>query len=157
MTASAPSYSFSTRPTALLSASGVRGDWISCQRQPITQRASTDPAEWARRLFHDPPAWVGAALALRDRAVGLIGIRPTEPDSFAVLAGNDTEVIVGTDDRHLDFRTSVRCAHGSVDVITVVQIHNALGWLYLLPVRVMHPLMVRRMLRRTAALLDRGE
>ena len=64
------------------------------------------------------------------------------------------EVLVGSDDRHLDFRASVRCAPGAVEMVTIVQIHNALGWVYLLPVRLVHSLMVRRMLRRAATRLD---
>lgn len=138
--------------TPLLAASEVRGDWISCQRQPVTPSASTDPSEWAHRIFHDPPLWVGAAVALRDRLVRLVGIRPSSRETFAVLARNDTEVIVGTDDKHLDFRASVRCGDGFVDVITVVHVHNALGRLYLLPVRLVHASMVRSMLARAARL-----
>lgn len=138
--------------TPLLAASDVRGDWISCQRQRVTPGASTDPAYWARRMFADPPPWVGAALALRDRLVGLVGIRPSSRDTFAVLARSENEVIVGTDDRHLDFRASVRCSDGFVDVTTIVQVHNRLGWFYLLPVRLVHASMVRSMLARAARL-----
>lgn len=142
--------------TALLAASGVRPDWSSVQRLAVTPLASTDPAHWAHRMFHDPPAWIAATLALRDRAVRLVGLRTPSRDGFVVLTRTDDEVLVGSDDRHLDFRASVRCGHGSVDVITVVQVHNRLGWLYLLPVRLAHPFMVRRMLRRAALHLDRS-
>ncbi|WP_309104705.1 DUF2867 domain-containing protein [Microbacterium sp.] len=143
---------FACEITPLLAASGVRGDWISWQRQQVTSGSSTDPAEWARRIFSDPPRWVGAALALRDRLVGLVGIRPSSRETFAVLARSGDEVIVGTDDRHIDFRASVRCSDGFVDVTTIVQVHNRLGWFYLLPVRLVHASMVRSMLARAARL-----
>src|SRR5687768_11260930 len=76
-------------PTALLTASGVRDDWSDCQRLPGTPSASKDPAEWARRLFHDPPPWVAAALSLRDRVVGSLGLRPASSDAFRVLAQSE--------------------------------------------------------------------
>jgi hypothetical protein len=141
-------------PTALLIAAGVRDDWSDCQRQPVTANASTDPAEWARRLFHDRPPWVATALSLRDRAVATLGLRAASPETFRVLAQNEQEVLVGSDDRHLDFRASVRCADGAVNVTTYVQIHNLLGRLYLGPVRLVHGAMLQRMLRRAAAHLD---
>ncbi|GAA3011814.1 DUF2867 domain-containing protein [Streptosporangium longisporum] len=141
-------------PTTLLTASGIRGDWTDRQRQPVSAHACTDPAEWARRLFHDPPAWVTAALSVRDRAVRLLGLRTTSQESFPVLARDEKEVLVGVDDRHLDFRAAVRCDDGAVDVITFVQVHNTLGRLYLGPVRLVHPPLVRGLLRRAAGHLD---
>lgn len=147
-------YSVAAAPTALLTESGIRADWTSRQRQPVSERASTDPVEWAHRLFQDPPARVAAVLALRDRAVALVGLRPTSPSTFDVLQRTEREALVGMDDRHLDFRASVVCHPHGVDVTTFVQIHNRLGRLYLLPVRVLHSLVVRRMLGRAAAHLD---
>lgn len=140
--------------TALLTASGVRADWIDCQRQRVSPEACADPAEWARRLFHDPPPWVVAALSLRDRVAAILGLRAASPETFGILAQNEQEVVIGSNDRHLDFRASVRCADGAVSVITIVQIHNLLGRLYVVPVRLVHAVMVRRMLLRAAARLD---
>ena len=158
MTITQPTRAYSTAAssTALLATSGIRGDWSSCQRQPVSPRACADPAEWADRLFRDPPPWVASVLAVRDRAVALVGIRTTTQESFEVVAKNEHEVLVGSDERHLNFRASVRCSDGTVDVVTFVQAHNLLGWLYLCPVRLVHSLIVRRMLRRAASHLDPG-
>ncbi|WP_246190566.1 DUF2867 domain-containing protein [Agromyces agglutinans] len=149
-------YSAEASPTALLAGARIRNDWSSRQRQPVTSRASADPAEWTRLLFHTPPTWVVSGLAIRDRLVALVGLRPVTEDTFRVLAQSEQEVLLGSDDRHLDFRASVRCAHGTVDVVTFVQVHNALGWLYLVPVRLVHSMIVRRMLRHAADRLDPG-
>ncbi len=51
--------------------------------------ASTEPAEWAERLFSlesMPPRWVAAAMGLRQGLVPLIGIPPKAPprDTFRV-------------------------------------------------------------------------
>lgn len=145
-------YSVAATPTTLLAASGIRGDWSDCQRLPVSAHASTDPAEWAHALFHDPPAWVASALSVRDRV--LLGLRATSQESFPELARNEDEVLLGSGDRHLDFRASIRCSDGAVDLTTFVQIHNLLGRIYLWPVRLAHALMVRRMLSRAAGHLD---
>lgn len=147
-------YSTVASPTTLLTASGIRDDWSDCQRLPVSPHACTDPTEWATRLFHDPPTWVASALRLRDRVVALLGLRVNSQTIFRLLAQNEQEALVGSDDRHLDFRASIRCADGAVDVITFVQIHNVLGWLYLGSVRLVHGFMVRTMLRRAARHLD---
>lgn len=105
-------------------------------------------------LFHEPSATMTAVLAVRDRLVALVGLRPSSRDSFRVLARNGDEVLVGSDDRHLDFRASVRCTRHTVDVVTYVEVHNLLGRLYLIPVRMVHAAIVRGMLRRAAKRLD---
>ncbi|MCP2635476.1 DUF2867 domain-containing protein [Microbacterium sp. HD4P20] len=140
--------------TPLLRASAIRGDWTSRQRQPVTADACADPAVWTAALFHEPSATMTAVLAVRDRLVALVALRPASRDSFRVLARNEDEVLVGSDDRHLDFRASVRCTRHTVDVVTFVEVHNLLGRLYLMPVRIVHSTIVRGMLRRAAKRLD---
>lgn len=140
--------------TALLQASDIRGDWASRQRQPVTAHACADPAVWTAALFHEPSAAMTAVLAVRDRLVARVGLRPASRDSFRVLARDGDEVLVGSDDRHLDFRASVRCTRHTVDVVTYVEVHNLLGLLYLVPVRMVHAAIVRGMLRRAAKRLD---
>ncbi|MBB5833622.1 DUF2867 domain-containing protein [Kribbella italica] len=154
MTDQHPADATSKPGSALLAACGVQADWSDCQRQPVGPSASTDPLAWTSELFHRPPAWVASALALRDRAVALFGIRTAAEHSFRVRASNEHEALIGTDDKHLDFRASIRCVDGAVEVITIVQIHNLLGRLYFAPVRLLHPPMVRQMLRRAAKELD---
>nr|WP_240948923.1 DUF2867 domain-containing protein [Microbacterium sp. CFH 90308] len=150
----ARAYSAPAWRTALLRASAIRGDWTSRQRQPVTAHASTDPAVWTTVLFHEPSATMTAVLAVRDRLVALVGLRPSSRDSFRVLARTGDEVLVGSDDRHLDFRASVRRTRHTVDVVTYVEVHNLLGRLYLVPVRMAHAAIVRGMLRRAAKRLD---
>jgi hypothetical protein len=67
--------------------------------------------------------------------VGIFSIRSIEPD----------ELIVGDDDKHLDFRISIFKASQTVTVSTVVEIHNTLGRVYMLVVKPFHRLIVRTM------------
>lgn len=115
---------------------------------------STDPGGWADRVFTHPPRWIRHALGLRDTLVGALGLKTNDLHAttpFPELKRTEREVIYGLDDRHLDFRASVH-VHQSADgvevaIVTVVQRHNLLGRLYFLPVRAVHPLVIRSLLR----------
>jgi hypothetical protein len=96
-------------------------------------------------------------LGARDRLVGAVGLKRTDRERarpFPELSRTDTEVVLGMDDLHLDFRVGVHVvpvADGvRLTVGTVVLFHNAFGRLYFLPVRPAHRVIVRSMLRRAA-------
>ena len=76
---------------------------------------------------------------------------------FRVLARSDTEIILGDDDRHLDFRVGIlRQVNGDRTVVvvsTIVSFHNWLGRLYFMPVQRFHRLIVPALMRRAAARL----
>lgn len=109
-----------------------------------------DPQAWADAIFRDPPRWVVAVLGLREALVGLVGIARGGASSFETLARRADEVLLGTDERHLDFRVSVLREADRVVVSTLVQLHNARGRAYFGLVRKVHPVVVRAMLTRAA-------
>jgi hypothetical protein len=114
-----------------------------------------DPQAWADAIFHSPPAWVAALMGLRQALVGLVGIERGSSESFTVLARDGAEVLLGSDAGHLDFRAVVRTESEQVVLTTVVQLHNLRGRAYFGLVRLVHPLIVRSMLRRAAWRLSR--
>ncbi len=61
-------------------------------------------------------------------------------------------LIVGADDKHLDFRAVLRVIGEDLQCTTVVQEHNATGRAYFLVVKPFHRLIVRPVLRRVAPL-----
>ncbi len=109
--------------------------------------------------------WVYALLWLRNRIVSVIRLkaegegprRPmtlepgTQAGIFRVFERNANEILMGENDRHLDYRVSVivqsRPNAHYVMVATVVHHHNWLGRLYFIPVRPLHRLTVRGMMR----------
>jgi hypothetical protein len=114
------------------------------------------------------PAWVRALMTLRNRIVAPFGLKTEAPagapraqgDSFAqgeyagvfrVFARRDDELLLGGDDRHLDFRFSLllRQEETFQDVFatTTVQFHNLWGRLYFRVVAPFHRLVVPAMLR----------
>ena len=118
---------------------------------PLQPGTPADPALWARRLFslRAMPRWVVGALALRQALVPLLGIQRATDDVFAVREQDGDEVLLAADDRHLDFRCAVAVDRAArlLLVTTTVRLHGWRGQAYFLPVRVLHPLVVRAMIR----------
>jgi hypothetical protein len=73
---------------------------------------------------------------------------------FRVYERTDDEVLLGEDDRHLDFRVSMLLQREGLEaprvvVATVVRYNGRLGRLYFAVVRPFHRRIVPAMLRRT--------
>ena len=76
---------------------------------------------------------------------------------FKVYSTSPTEVVLGEDDKHLDFRLSVLCSGQSspgakrhLILSTVVYCHNRLGRLYIFLIAPFHRLVVQSSLRSAA-------
>ena len=132
--------------------------------------ASTDPEVLARFLFAHQPAWIGGLMKVRDLLVAGFGLktgkhlaslaegaRAHRVGIFKVYSVSETEIILGEDDKHLDFRVSVLCPvaalpHASRQLVvsTVVQCHNRLGRAYIFLIAPFHRAVVKASLRRAA-------
>lgn len=139
--------------TPLLDAALERVDWSDAHAVDRAPGLPSDAQAWADAAFRSPPAWVAGALAVREAVVPLIGIARGGRSSFATVASRPGEVLLGTDERHLDFRASVLVEPDRVVLSTVVRWHNRRGRAYFALVRHVHPVVVRAMLRRAARLL----
>lgn len=128
--------------------------------------ATHDPETLARFIFANQPDWVWRLMRLRDRIVGPAGLKTVERlhasgvgrvGIFRIYETHPGEIILGEDDRHLDFRLSVLCrpephagsAH-SIVVSTVVHCHNRLGRSYLFVIAPFHRRIIQAGLRRAA-------
>jgi hypothetical protein len=150
-----------SRPTAvpaggLLDGALARVDFADAYSVLVRPGMPEDPQVWADAVFRDPPAWVVAALGLRQALVGFVGIARGDTSAFDTLARTDDEVLLGTDDGHLDFRASVRREPDRVVVSTVVRLRNLRGRAYFAVVQRVHPFVVRAMLGRAAERLSRS-
>jgi hypothetical protein len=134
-------------------------DYADATIAVIGPQASIDPAEWGRMLFGRDamPRWVLVAMALRQVAVRLIGIPPAARDVFRIREVVGDEALIAADDRHLDFRCGVAVDAGMrlVRITTTVKLHGWRGRLYFAPVRLVHPIVVRSMVRGAARRLER--
>ena len=123
----------------------------------------------ARSALGDPAPWVRLLLGLRDALVAGFRVKTSQEvrraaiadnaeriDFFRIRARSDRELILGEDDRHLDFRLSLLLrarADGSGDELvatTVVRCHNALGRVYLALIARFHRLVVISNLSRAS-------
>ena len=113
---------------------------FTCRR-----RASDDLEVLARALFERQAGWIraltlgarcgdgDAAAAARGSVIGY----------FPLLSKSAGELVVGEDDRHLDFRVAILLRTGAaggreIVVVTVVRCHNRLGRTYLAVIAPFH-------------------
>ena len=118
----------------------------------------------AMTALGNPPSWVRLLLLTRDGVMGLFGVKSSGEvrrsahgrdriDFFPVLSCSANEIILGADDRHLDFRLSLlrQPAMQGLPVLvatTVVHCHNRLGRWYLAAIMPFHRLIMRSSLSR---------
>ena len=109
-----------------------------------------DAIEATRLAFAHGPLWIRALLGLRNRLGRVVGLKPAPPGGFPVLRQAADQVVLGFDDRHLDFRVVVAVAGGFATVTTLVRWHNAWGRAYLLAIMPFHRVIVARMVEAVA-------
>jgi Protein of unknown function (DUF2867) len=127
--------------------------------------ASRNPDVLARFIFSVQPSWIGALTNVRDAFVAGFGLKTakhlatlssdaTVPriSIFRVFSTSETEVVLGENDKHLDFRVSILRTPGSTQLTlsTVVHCHNRLGRTYLSVIAPFHRQVVKASLRRAA-------
>ena len=137
------------------------GDWadgfvVTSQTTVANARAA------AEKVLTSFPFYVTALMAVRNAIVSVVGLKTgskRHPDTdyvgfFPVISQTAEQVVVGMDDRHLDFRCVVDLANSAlgvdVSLTTVIDRHNWLGHCYLFVVRPFHRHIIKSSLRRMA-------
>ncbi|MXN47605.1 DUF2867 domain-containing protein [Shinella kummerowiae] len=112
--------------------------------------------EATRLALEHPPGWVRRLMVLRNALVAPFGLKgaaeqvktsETEIGGFPVVSASDDRVVLGFDDRHLDFRIVIdirqdRPNGQTLSVMTLVHRNNLFGRLYLAAVMPFHKLIV---------------
>ena len=141
--------------------------YCDCYRMAVpTTNITLDDA--VRAFFHGAPAWVRLAMVMRDKVMGHFGYHTQGPEPphdlagvrfepgttlglFHIFARYQQELIMGSDDRHLNFLVSILLVKEPdrtwVYITTTVQLHNAMGRLYFALIKRPHQLVVRSMMR----------
>jgi hypothetical protein len=121
-----------------------------------------------KAFFSSGPKWIDRLFDLRNKIVRRLGLKTSgngtnreeqlrrfqcEPGEhlglFKVFHKSENEVVIGEDDRHLDFRVSLSVSgkvNKTLALTTTVKFRNGFGRLYFLPVRPFHKLIVPAML-----------
>lgn len=115
--------------------------------------ASDLSPETAAKVGLSMPGWVKALLKLRNRIVAPLGLKTEVSDTgpgaiFPVTHQDADEIILGTDDSHLNFRICIHRQDGLIHMATWVHRNNLLGRIYLAVVMPFHVLIVRDAMRR---------
>jgi hypothetical protein len=126
-----------------------------------------DAPQIARAMLGRSPPWLKGLLAIRDSVMARFDVKTTAQlrrgagaagriGFFPVVSSTSGEIVLGENDRHLDFRLSVLIARGdgALDQLvatTAVHCHNRLGRIYLRVITPFHHLVVRSLLARAVA------
>lgn len=155
-----------------LLAGGASNVYWDCYEAPLA-RADLSMQQLCLAVFAHHPMWMKRLLALRTRLVAPFGIggptlreltRPVEHRQYAIgeriarfklYAQSEREIIMGGDDKHLDFRVSlakmVEDGCTTVALTTMVMPHNLFGRIYLRVILPFHRLGLRMLLANAAA------
>ncbi|HTD02494.1 DUF2867 domain-containing protein [Undibacterium sp.] len=167
---------YSVKPVALPGESRVahiygKTDLADAYAIRLPEGAIADPELLARFVLSHQAPWVASLMRLRDALVAGFGIKTSKQlqdlgDAhddkriylFRIYATSANEILLGEDDKHLDFRlsvlhqTQVQSTESSSYLVlsTVVHCHNFLGRAYILLIAPFHRLVVQSSLRRAA-------
>lgn len=125
---------------------------------------SIDAVTATRRALASPPVWARPLMLLRDIIVLPLGLKtrfdpslqqPRRIGIFPVISEAAERVVLGFDDRHLDFRVivdAVPAGEGErrLTATTLVRTHGASGRLYLAAVTPFHRMIVPAALAQAA-------
>jgi hypothetical protein len=170
-----PSEFTTVKPVALPAQSAVATVYASMNLADafaiqLPSGTSADPDILWRFLISQQPSWIGWLVNVRDAIVACFGLKTAKhlatlsSDAnagrigiFKVYGKSETEIVLGEDDKHLDFRLSVlrtpdpsATLGGQLTVSTVVHCHNLLGRAYISVIAPFHRQVVKASLRRAA-------
>lgn len=101
------------------------------------------------------PGWVDVLMKLRNRIVGVFGLKtdrntPKPETFFPVIENREDEIVMGEDDKHLNFRASILkdSSEESISLITVVHYNNVWGKVYFFPVKPFHKIIMQALLKQ---------
>lgn len=112
------------------------------------------------------PTWVDSLMSIRNRIVSVFGLKTgakvtateitysigSKIGYFTVSDRNENEIVMAENDKHLNFRTSVLVEkypeNSLVYLSTLVQFNNFFGWLYFLPVKPFHRIIIQSLLKK---------
>ena len=146
----------------------------SFQSENIIIRTDNDVISIGRLFLTSGPKWADSLMLIRDKVVGVFGLKTSEqltaearnPDNFKfqvgeqldifkVYAKTENELVLGDDDKHLSFRVSLLldCKNNDIEkkkimITTMVEYKNIFGRIYFLPVKPIHQLIVKGTLKK---------
>lgn len=123
--------------------------------------ADTNIKDVLNRMFHESPLVIRALLDVRNKIVGIFGLKTEAPKSFdaykikpkdrlgflEVEELTDLFAAVRGDDSHLNFRVELEIKNQQLSCKTQVQFNNLLGKVYFYSIMPFHKIIVPMMLK----------
>jgi hypothetical protein len=159
-------------PPTSLSALYAGADLLDAFAIGVPASADADVDTLARIACEHPAWWIRLLNRLRDALVAPAGVKSTRMLAaaahgralgfFPVLSQTANEIVVGADDRHLDFRAAIalRVDDGGrreLVAVTVVHCHNRFGRCYLAAITPFHRLIVKANMERAVRTVQRAD
>ncbi len=135
---------------------------------PLPEEASDDIEVLARAGFERQAWWIRALTRVRDIVMATVGVKSSSAVGltaamqgpvigfFPLLLKNAEELVMGADDKHLDFRLAIQLRTGTAGgrelvMVSVVHCHNWLGRTYLAVITPFHRVIARARLEQAAS------
>ncbi len=166
---------------SMLSGNNKKYDYVdSYQGTLVDKENKLRSIDISQAFLSSSPEWVGKLFRIRNRIVGLFGLKTSgdiidrqktsdkfkcelgeQIGLFKVFGKTDDEVVLGEDDKHLNFRVSLfldkpkdNRIEKRLTISTTVVFNNWFGRLYFLPVRPFHKIIVPIMLKEIIKQLE---
>ncbi len=159
---------------SLLNQTGKKYDYVdSFQGSIVNNGNKLNSTDIGKAFFSSAPKWVDKLMGIRNKTVAIFGLKTSgstvgkkraldnlkcekgeKVGIFRIYDKNENEIILGEDDKHLDFWVSLYLDEPKIEqaeikliISTCIKFNNRLGRLYFLPVRLFHRLIVPAMLK----------
>ena len=126
-----------------------------CDTYRIIQATNDTTEEIALKIFKSSK-WVDWLMGIRDSVVGIFGLKTSKEilegktTNFPIIEQHENEIVMGENDKHLDFRASVLIdrKNSFIYLTTVVHFNNFFGRLYFIPVKPFHKMIIKSSLKK---------
>jgi hypothetical protein len=157
---------------SVLAALYVGADLLDAFAIRLPAGASNDLEVLTRIALERQAGWIRALTSVRDTMMATVGVKSSRAIGAAaaargltvigylpVLSKSARELVMGGDDRHLDFRVGVKQRPGvaggrELVVATVVHCHNRLGRIYLAAIAPFHRTILQANLERAVRVME---
>jgi len=141
-----------------------KGDFVDCyNNDDVNESISITQATMV--ALAQMPKWVDGLMKIRNFAVSFYGLKtgadiakmPLDKTNFIVgdhiglfriQSITKDEILIGEDDKHLNFLISILRHKGGISLATWVQTHNWFGRIYLKTIMPFHKIIVRNAVQR---------
>jgi len=153
--------------TSLVAPLYADADFVDAYSVQLPMHASHDIELLARVGFEKQAWWIRALTCVRDLVMASVGVKSSRAVGavaakrgpvigfFPLLSKTSEELVLGEDDKHLNFRLALLRRSDSAGgkelvVVTVVHCHNWLGRTYIAAIKPLHRVIARASLEQIA-------